>query len=368
MILTNYWMLLIWMLTVGLFLKIYASKTLMTVDGKSDYKWGILSAFVLVLPYIVWSGFRTDSFGDTATYRTSFYAAADSFATLPAYAASQTKDTGYYILNSLFKIFISHSSTFFFLAIALFQMFCLVKTFRRYSTDYWMSIFLFIISCDYLSYMHNGMRQFIAVCGVFACMRWIIHKEYFKTIVAILLLSTIHQTCLMMIPIIFIVQGKPFNRKTMILIFITLTLLVGINQFMSFLGDALKDTQYGDMMTNEIMLNRTGTSIIRVIVYSVPLILSIIGKKYIDAANDSLINICVNCSIITTSLYLISAVTSGIYFGRLPIYTSLTGYILLPWLMKNMFEEKTGFLLSLMMYGLYFVYFYYQMHFAWGVL
>lgn len=368
MVLTNYWMLLIWLLTIGLFLKVYAPKTLMTVEGKSEYRWGILGAFVLVLPYIIWTGFRTNAFGDTATYRASFYAAADTFKTLPAYAASQTKDTGFYILNSLFKIFISHSSTAFFLAIALFQMFCLVKTFRRYSPDFWMSIFLFIISTDYLSYMHNGMRQFIAVCGVFVCMRWIIHKEYFKTIVAILLLSTIHQTCLMMIPIIFIVQGKAFNRQTMTLIFITLILLVGITQFMSFLGNILQGTQYGDMMTNEIMLNRTGTSIFRVLVYSVPLILSIVGKKYIDAANDPLINICVNCSVITTALYLISAVTSGIYFGRLPIYTSLTGYILLPWLFKNMFEEKTGFLLSLLMYGFYFVFFYYQMHFAWGVL
>ena len=368
MVLRNYWMLLIWPLTVGLFLNVVISKTLVTVEGKSEYRWGKFSAFLLVLPYIIWAGFRTDWFGDTLVYRMSFYDAANSLSALPAYAASQTKDTGFYVLNSLFKIFISSSSVVFFLAIAAFQIFFIMRTYRKYSSDYWMSIFLFIVSTDYLSYMHNGMRQFIAVCGIFACLGWILKKEYFKTILVILLLSTIHQTCLIMIPIIFIIQGKAFNKKTMFLILLTLIVLIGVNSFTSFLQNALKETQYSDIMTNEIMQNKTGTNILRVIVYSVPLLLSIVGKRYIDEANDPLINLCVNCSVITTALYAISAVTSGIYFGRLPIYTSLTGYILLPWLINHMFEKESAGLVKLMMYGFYFLFFYYQMHFAWGVL
>lgn len=367
MVLRNYWMLLIWPLTVGLFLNVVIPKTLVTVEGKSEYRWGKFSAFLLVLPYITWAGYRS-WFGDTETYRNSFYLAADSLSSLPAYAAEQTKDTGYYVLSSLFKILISNSSVVFFLAIAVFQIFCIMKTYRKYSSDYWMSIFLFIVSTDYLSYMFNGMRQFIAVCGIFACLGWIVRKEYFKSIVVILLLSTIHQTALVMIPIIFIIQGRAFNKKTMFLIFLTLIVLVGVNEFTSFLENALKETQYSDIMTNEIMQNKTGTNILRVIVYSVPLLLSIVGKRYIDEANDPLINLCVNCSVITTALYVISAVTSGIYFGRLPIYTSLTGYILLPWLINHIFEKKSAVLVKIMMYGFYFLFFYYQMHFAWGVL
>lgn len=368
MVLRNYWMLLIWLLTVGLFLNVVIPKTLVTVEGKSEYRWGKFSAFLLVLPYIVWAGFRTDWFGDTPVYRMSFYSVANSLYSLPSYAASQTKDTGFYVISSLFKIFISNSSVVFFLAIAAFQVFCIMRTYRKYSSDYWMSIFLFIVSTDYLSYMHNGMRQFIAVCGVFACLGWILKKDYFKTIIVILLLSTIHQTALIMIPIIFIIQGKAFNKKTMFLIFLTVIVLVGVNSFTSFLENALKETQYSDIMTNEVMQNRTGTNILRVVVYSVPLLLSIVGKRYIDDANDSLINLCVNCSVITTALYAISAVTSGIYFGRLPIYTSLTGYILLPWLINHIFEKKSAFLVKCMMYGFYFLFFYYQMHFAWGLL
>lgn len=368
MVLRNYWMLLIWPLTVGLFLNVVIPKTLVTVEGKSEYRWGKFSAFLLVLPYIIWAGFRTDWFGDTPVYRMSFYEAASSLSALPAYAASQTKDTGFYVLSSFFKIFISSSSVVFFLAIAAFQMFCIMKTYRKYSSDYWMSIFLFIISTDYLSYMHNGMRQFIAVCGIFACLGWIIKKEYFKTIIVILLLSTIHQTCLIMIPIIFIVQGKAFNKRTFIFIILTILVLVSLNQFTSFLENALKETQYNDTLLTSVWKDDDGTSIFRVIVYSVPMILSIFGKKYIDQANNPMINICVNCSIVTSLLYIVSKFTSGIFIGRLPIYTSLTGYILLPWLINHMFEKKSADIIKIIMILLYVLFFYYQMHFSWKLL
>lgn len=367
MVLRNYWMLLIWPLTVGLFLNVVIPKTLVTVEGKSEYRWGKFSAFLLVVPYIVWAGYR-QGVGDTEVYRLSFYKAASSLSSLPAYAVSQTKDTGYYVLNSLFKIFISSSSVIFFLAIAAFQLFCIMKTYRKYSSDYWMSIFLFIISTDYLSYVQNGMRQFIAVCGIFACLGWILKKEYFKTIIVIVLLSTIHQTCLIMIPIIFIIQGKAFNKKTMVLILLTLIVLVGINSFTSLLENALKETQYSDIMTNELWGNDNGTSWVRVIVYSIPLIMAVFGKKYIDQADNQVINMCVNCSIVTSALYLVSAVTSGVYIGRLPIYTSLTSYILMPWLISHMFEKKSAILVKVLMVGCYFVFFYYQMHIAWSFL
>ena len=121
-------------------------------------------------------------------------------------------------------------------------------------------------------------------------------------------------------------------------------------------------------MTNELWGNDNGTSWIRVIVYSIPLIMAVFGKKYIDQADNQVINMCVNCSVVTSALYLVSAVTSGVYIGRLPIYTSLTSYILLPWLISHMFEKKSAILVKVLMVGCYFVFFYYQMHIAWSFL
>ena len=72
-------------------------------------------------------------------------------------------------------------------------------------------------------------------------------------------------------------------------------------------------------------------------------------------------------SIISTSLYLFSMVTSGIFIGRLPIYFSLySNGILLPWELDNLFTENSKQIVWLFMIIGYLGFYYYQMHMAWG--
>ena len=169
----------------------------------------------------------------------------------------------------------------------------------------------------------------------------------------------------MMIPIIFIVQGKPWNFKTILLMLATVIIVLFIDRFTPILQDMLADTQYGDVMGNEIWAVDDGTNIIRVLVYSMPAIISLVGRKYLDQANNTAINICVNCSIVTAALYAVSAVTSGIYIGRLPIYTTLMGYMSLPWLIKHMFDRDSARLVKVAMIVLYVAFYCYQMFFTW---
>jgi hypothetical protein len=168
-----------------------------------------------------------------------------------------------------------------------------------------------------------------------------------------------------MIPIIFIVQGKPWNFKTILLMLATVIIVLFVDRFTPILSSLLADTQYNDVMTNEIWTNDDGTNIIRVLVYSVPMIFALMGKKYIDYANNPALNICVNCSIVTAALYAVSAVTSGIYIGRLPIYTTLMGYMSLPWLINHMFTRESARLVNAVMVVLYVAFYYYQRYLAW---
>lgn len=69
-------------------------------------------------------------------------------------------------------------------------------------------------------------------------------KKYIRCILVILLASTIHQTALIMLPIIFIVQGKPWNKKTIATSGIALVALVASTQFTDFLNVAMEDTVY----------------------------------------------------------------------------------------------------------------------------
>ena len=76
-------------------------------------------------------------------------------------------------------------------------------------------------------------------------------KKYVPAVILILLASTIHGSVLIMLPIIFVVQGKAWNKRT---VFTTLVFVIGIvfiDRFTSILVTLLTETQYSDRITNE---------------------------------------------------------------------------------------------------------------------
>ena len=131
----------------------------------------------------------------------------------------------------------------------------------------------------------------------------------------------------------------------------------------------MADTQYTNVVSDWQSWNDDGTNPVRVLLYAIPTILSLVGLKWIRREDDPVINMAVNASIISTGLYIISMGTSGIFMGRLPIYVSLySSGILLPWEIKKMFTKESAVLIHLVAILLYIVYYYYQMHFAWGLI
>jgi hypothetical protein len=54
--------------------------------------------------------------------------------------------------------------------------------------------------------------------------------------------------------------------------------------------------------------------------------------------------------------------------GRLPIYTTLHGYMVLPWVIDQIFEKSSAMLIKVLAVVAYLGFFYYQMHIAWDYL
>ncbi len=332
-------------------------------EYRYDFKW----ALIIFLPIIIWAGFRTN-FGDTELYRKTFLELPPTFSSLFTYVPTIEKDKGFTVLSIIIKSIIGNKDVIFFMIIAVIQGICLVKVYRRYSCNYLMSIFLFIASTDYLSWMFNGMRQFLAATLLFLCIGLILSKRYILAIIITLLVSTIHGSALLMIPMIFIVQGKAWNKKTLLFIIGIIAVVIFVDQFTNLLSELIVDTQYDDILTNGIWENDDGTNAFRVLVYAVPTFLSLVGRRIILKENNPVINLCVNMSILSMGLYIISMFTSGIYIGRLPIYFSLYNYILLPWEIENLFTKKSSDIMYLLTIGAYLIFYYLQVHTVWNLI
>lgn len=347
----------------------FISATTLTVRnenilGKREIRTNWTFAVLAFFPVFIQAAFRGDV-GDSYAYKMTFNNLPDTFEGLITFLPTVTKDKGFSVLSGVIKIVFGNNTTIYFLILALIQSIILIAVYRKYSSQYLISLFLFVASTDYLSWMFNGIRQFTAVTLIFAATGLILKKKWLATLLIILLAATMHQSALLMIPMVFIAQGKAWNKRSMLFLVAALAAVMFVDQFTNILDDMMQETQYANMVTDWNEWGDDGTNALRVLVYSVPTILSLVGLRYIRSEDDAVINFCTNMSIISTGLYIISMFTSGVFIGRLPIYASLYNYILLPWELEHMFTRNSKRVLQIIMIGAYLVFFWYQVAVAW---
>ena len=366
--LTNYWLLIGWIaLAATVFSFIHIRRPEMVL-GRQEVRYPVAIALITALPYIIWAGFRQNGFGDTSVYRNTFLEAGSGWNTALDIIKGDGKDKGFYVAEVLLKSVIGNRDVVFFLIIAAIQLVCVVLIYRKYSEDFFLSVFLFVASTDYLSWTFNGVRQFIAVAMIFASLGLIIKHKWVPVIIIILLASTIHGSAIIMLPVVFVCLGKAWNRWTVLMIILIILTILFLDKATPILEKVISVTQYEGITEEAIWLTDDGTNPIRVLIYSVPAIMALAGRRYLQAEEDPTIDFCVNMSVIATGFYLLSMVTSGIYIGRLPIYMSLYSYISLPWMINHMFEEHAARFIKIVAIVLYLVFFYFQMHFKWALL
>lgn len=364
---SGYILILIWLGGMALFANQKDITKYDILNGVAELRTQMWFAVVTFLPVIVWAATRPGrGFADTNAYIAMYGQFPTTLSGLIEYLPTVEKDVGFAIFGGIIKLIFGTSYRPFLAIIAIIQGVILIWFFQKYSENYLISIFLFIATSEYLSWMFNGIRQFLAVVIIIAATPLMLKKKYIPLILTILLASTIHQTALLMIPVVFIVQGKPWNKKTIFFIILTIGILLSVDQFTGFLDAALAETQYSATVSTWQEMNDDGSNPLRVLVYCIPAILSFIGRKRLEVDSTPIIALCINMSIVSAALYVISMVTSGIMIGRLPIYASLYSYILMPYEIERIFTKDSTKLVKSMMIVCYLLYYYYLMHFAYG--
>lgn len=359
------WQLFVLLMVVGAFVYMTGLQNTVNSYGQIEKRYTLIPVLVVAIPLIYLAGTRGNDIGDTYAYRTAFQGMPTSIAQISTYLAEHTKDKGFSVFSIIIKSIIGDRDVIYFTIIASICILCVLFAYKKYSCNFIMSVFLFIASGDYIQWTFNGIRQFIAVSILFGSMGLILKKKYISAIVLIVLLSTIHASALVMIPIIFIVQGQAWNKKTVALLIAAIFAITFVDQFTDLLTTIMENTQYSSEVDQ--FLDAEGTNVLRVIVYSIPAIISLIFYKRIRTINNPLINMCVGMSIATMGVYLAASVTNGIFVGRVASFFSFYNYILLPWEIENIFTKRSAMLLYLVMIGFYMLFYYYQMHIAWGL-
>ncbi|WP_370839410.1 EpsG family protein [Intestinibacter bartlettii] len=359
-----YYFSLVWVSVCGIISNI-TSRQVKISDKVYENRSRLLIAIIAILPIIILAGFRT-GVADTSAYIMNFEDYPNNLST--SYSMifdGNRRDPGFLFISILIKQFISTDYTVWLSIIAVISGICVMIPLYKYSCNFGVSIFLFVATCQFI-WMFNGIRQFLVASIIFGCTGLILRRRFIIYAIIVCLLSTIHTSALILLPAYFIVTGEPWDKRTILFICLIILTILFTSQFTGLLEDAVENTNYASSM-EEFKSTDDGTSIMRIAVESVPIIIAFIYRNRIKNKLTSIIKLSINMSLVASGLYIISKIArSGVMLGRLPIYFSMYNLILLPWLIKNIFDKEEKRLVYYLMIVCYIIFFYYQMVISWN--
>lgn len=300
---------------------------------------------------------------DTGTYIALFNGYPNSIDLIDH--SAEIKDKGFYILTVLYKQFISDSFQGWLFIIALISCFTIMITLKKHSCSFGLSCYLFIATTTF-TYLINGMRQFIVVTVLFACIDMVIERQFIPYCIIVLLLSTIHASAVLMIAVYFIANVPAWSSRMWLVIIGAMGVGIFFDRVFPVLGTILEETQYSnyvDYIANE----GVGANIFRLLIALVPCVLAFLIRKSERIQRNRIINLCVNMSVLNACIYFIGTFSSGMAMGRLTIYFDIYNLLLLPWLMKEGLQEKAGRFITTACVGFYLLFFYFQMVLTWNL-
>ncbi|MBI6071849.1 EpsG family protein [Clostridium perfringens] len=302
--------------------------------------------FMSILVVVLVAGLRLN-IGDTYAYIQQY----NSLGTFNGVLEGKDKGFTIFILI-LYRI--STSPQFMIFVTSLVTQLGNLITLAKYRSYFELETYMYITSGYFLTSM-NGIRQSLVAAVMFFFTKYIINGKFLSYLIIVLIMSTIHASALVMIPVYFIVRNEAWSKKTTIIIVIASIGFLFFYQLVPALMDIISNSTYKEY-EKDLLTSGGGSSFMRVLVNSVPVVLSYIYRDKIKKIWPES-NIFINMSLL--NLIIILFATYNWIFARFSIYFELYNFILLPFIIKNCFQKrKERNLVYYLFIICYFIFFY----------
>lgn len=314
-----------------------------------DKKLEWLIIIMIALIFILVAGLRKN-IGDTGAYMHSYEMLGDF-----TQFAKNAKDKGFtYFQLYLYKI--NKDPQFLIFITSLITQASIIYSLAKYRSYFELEVYMYITCGAFLVSM-NGIRQAMVGGLLFLCTGLISKNKFIPYCIIVLILSTMHSSALIMIPIYFIVRKEAWSKTTFVVIAIAMLVFIFFYKLMPGFFDVLQNSSYSEY-EDVISEKGGGSSFIRVVVNAVPVLLAYIKRnKLKELWPES--NIFVNMSII--NLIFITFALYNWIFARFQLYFQFYNIVLLAYIIKNCFDDKN--VRNFVYYSFvvcYFIFFYYE--------
>lgn len=226
----------------------------------------------------------------------------------------------------------------------------MIYVLKKYSKNFTLSVYLYITSMVYFT-AFNGIRQSLASTLLFLCLKFVINRNFKKYLICVILISFIHISALIMIPVYFLVNSKPFGKKMFCVIIITGIVIFSLSNILEIFMGGFSNTKYEGY--SSISKQDDGVNVFRVAVSAVPVLLSFVYYKKNNTNKET--DILINFSLINLLIMIISMRKTVI--ARFSIYLEPYNLLLYPIFLK-LFKKEQRYLYGFLMLICFFVYMY----------
>lgn len=311
--------------------------------------------FIMAVVMILFVGLRT-WYNDTYTYLIGFENIDISISIKTAIKEldwSLGANPGFNLTNWIIK-YIGFDSQDFLMFYSIITVGIYLWFLKKYTCNIWLSIFLVFTTGTYL-FSLAAIKQCVAIAFCLVATDRAIEKKYIRFIIWIIIASLFHPYALMYLVVPFMMH-KPWTIKTYLSL-----LFFGIVGFalQSMLGTIVDVTSMFGEGYDITSLGGDGVNPFRLIVCSVPLILSFIMKKHLQKQETSKSdNLMLNLTILNAEIMFVGLFGTANYFARLANYFLIFQCLSIPWLFKyiDTKSKKTLTIIAVLCYLVYFMY------------
>ena len=252
--------------------KIYRTNTSLV-----RYRANKIVAIVPCIILIVVAGLRSNVGTDTGAYISSFKNTIPNNLKDFFLTTDYEGDWGFNLFQTVIKQVFGNNPQCMIFICSFITIGCIFVVFYKYSDCLELAVFYFIAAGNYLVTM-NGIRQYLVSAILFLAFPLVIKKKWKSYFALVLVLSTMHKSALIFIPLYFVINAKAWGAITKWIFITGVGLLVTYPVSGPIIVEILGESQYGHY-GDALMSSGAGANIVRVFVYAVPIVLAYLGKK-----------------------------------------------------------------------------------------
>lgn len=245
----------------------------------------------------------------------------------------------------------------YFLIPAVLQAVGIVKLCKYHSVNPAMSLMLYFCLGTYVMLNLAAFKQGTAMGILLLALPYALQKRYVPYTILVMIATLFHFYAIvyLLVPLLF---GKPWGRTTWLVVLAAVATLLTYESTLGALM-AQVDEMGGDIAAEELFDGHS-INILRVLVYWVPGLLSLVFRQHVVYDSDRMENLWVNLSVLCACILTIGLAEGANLYGRMAGYFEIYLALSIPLLIGKIFTRESARLATTAASGLFLGYFVYE--------